>query len=1306
MRPPFMNAVAPPLHPAPWRPQRPHEWLLLNALASAAYAAAVQLGLLAAVGPGHASVLWPANGLALALLMVWGPGLLPGLLVGSLAPEILALLTAKPGALDDLGVAFLVRLGSAGQWWAMLMLLGDWLPRLQRHGQGFARRYVLSCLGSCVLGPSVGMATLLSAGLVPQQDLVDGWLTWWVGDVAGMLIVTPLLLPLLHAPSRGPLRASPGFLALTLGLGLTLAGSALIRDREHSAARERAQAESRALAQSLGNLAELAEADLARLAALHYRGRLSEAEFAREGASIRQQHGWLSGFAYLRRLPLAERDAFEARLDQSVRSVRADGSLAPAPAQSSYWVVERLSPSGGQEARLGVDEGSEPRRRQAIEAALRSGRPTSTVLLDNLVFASGDAWGLLFYQPVFESLPADTDPGGDTPASGLVAASIQLRELVEAALEASQALEFPALLLSPGQQGRGLLIRAGELQEIDSGNASQWLADSTARGRVTLRLRVGETDWELHSRHAREDLGPSPAQWLSLLLGLAASSLLSAWLAARARRDETLARWQQQLRAEVALRTEDLSRLNQQLRHQAAEREQFSLQLARSAQQLAQRETQLNALLQHIPDPVWLKDLQGRFLLVNQALADFLGQDAEQLIGRRQEEFASTAEAELMRQADRRALAQRSALVGEAELQRADGRRVLQAQIRVAVRDERGQLTGLLGLGWDITDQRRKELALQRFRWLADSAAQGFALADLQGRVLYLNAAAQRWLGDTRWQEGCSRHARRYYADDSWQRLQTEVLPRVLDQGSWNGMLAPRDRQGQTHGELFSSFSLLRDAEGRPCYLALLLTDLSERLQLEADLASARDRAEDANRAKSSFLSNISHEIRTPLNAVLGYAQLLHEDDSLGRTARAQVERIHGAGQRLLRLINDVLDLSKIEAGALQLLPEPCDLVGELEELDRLMQGRASASQLRLQSALDGLPRPLLVSLDRGKFGQVLLNLLGNAIKFSPPGGLVRLRAQLEPGDRLLVEVIDEGPGIGAEELAELFQPFRQGQSGARAGGTGLGLVLSRRLLQAMGGELGLDSRPDQGCRAWLRLPLQRVGTELSPAPAVGDGAWQLAPGSHCRVLVAEDDEDSRRLLVTLLERLGCEVAAGADGREALALADSRDFDIVLTDMRMPVMDGVALRQALAASARTRDWPVVAVTASSLLLSRDDFVREGFADYVAKPYAFSQIVEQLRRHTGARLQARALPEVASDAVSEGPSASASAGASATPDWAQALSWAREGRAMELRAWLASHPGIPAEQQAGLAQALARYDLQSVERLLQQLASSR
>ncbi len=1290
-----MLPTSPPPTPA-WRPQRPLQWLLLNALAALGFALAVQIGLLAAIGPGDASVLWPANGLALALLMVWGPGLLPGLLLGSLSPEIAAALAGQAGALDTLGVTLLMRLGSGGQWWAMLMLLGDWLPRLQTQAPAFARRFLLSAMGACLLGPSIGMATLLSAGQVQQQELVAGWLAWWVGDVAGMLVVTPLLLPLLHPPARRPLRANPGFAALCIVLGLSLAGSALIGHAERQTARERASAEAGAMAQSLANLFELAEADLARLAALHYRGRLSEDEFGREATRIRQQHAWLNGFAYLRRLPLAERDAFEAGLEQSLRSVRGDGSLGTAPRQSSYWAVERLSPSGGQEARLGVDEGSEPRRRQAIEAALASGRPSSTAVLDNLVFADGDQWGLLLYQPVFED-------GDAQPATGLVAASVTLAELVDAALRASQPLEFPLLLQSAGQRGRGVLVSAAGLQEVDAAAARQWRGEAAARDQVQQVLRVGNDEWQLHIRHGRGDIRPSRAQWLTLLLGGLAAGLLSAWLAARTRRDETLARWQQQLRAEVALRTEDLSQLNQQLRQEAAEREQVGLELARSAQQLAQREALLDTLLQHIPDPVWLKDLQGRFLIVNQALATFLGQPQASLIGRHQEEFHATAEAEALAAFDRRALAQRSALFSETELHEASGRRVLQAQIRVAVRDERGQLTGLLGLGWDITDQRRKELALQRFRWLADSAAQGFALADLQGRVIYLNAAAQRWLGDTRWQEGCSRHARRFYDAAAWQRLQSELMPRLLSEGSWTGMLAPRDRRGQAHDELLSSFSLLRDDEGRPRYVALLLTDLSERLQLEAELASARDRAEDANRAKSVFLSNISHEIRTPLNAVLGYAQLLLEDDSLGGTARSQIERIHGAGHRLLRLINDVLDLSKIEAGALQLVAEPCELVGELEELERLMQVRAGEARLRLQTELTGLPRPLQVSLDRGKFGQVLLNLLGNAIKFSPPGGQVRLRAELldgPSGTRLRVEVIDQGPGISAEELTQLFQPFRQGESGARAGGTGLGLVLSRKLLQAMGGELGLDSQPGRGCRAWLELPLQRLGGDAAPTVALAEGQWELEPGSRCRVLVAEDDEDSRRLLVAMLERLGCEVAAAVDGREALQIAGARDFDIVLSDMRMPELDGVALRQALAAAPRSSRWPVVAVTASSLLLARDDFLRLGFADYVAKPFDFSQIVEQLRRHAGAQLRPR--PVRVAAPASTTPTAS---DAGAAPDWQQALVWAREGRAMELRAWLAANPVIPAAIQAEIAQALARYDLQAVEHLLQQLASS-
>jgi|GEM_PF-860288 len=1293
--------IAPAAPRSAWRPRGAFQWLLLNVAAALSYWAMARVGLALAIGPADVSVLWLPNGLALALVLVWGAGVLPGLVLGSLIPATLFGLPQDIGGLNQVGISLLVRLGSAGQWWAMVLLLGDWQSQLTRDGSRLALRFALGALCACTLAPTVGMATLLSVGQITQAELLSGWLAWWVGDSAGMLVATPLLLPLLHPGMRRHVMGNQTFPTLALGLGLTLAGTAVLGHQERAANHDRAGAESRAFAQGMTNLMALAEADLARLAALHYRIQLELGEFEREAGQIRRARDWLSGFAYLRWLTHPERPAFEASLEQSLRSVLPDGNLQRAPAQSSYWAVARLSPIGGQEARLGVDEGSEPRRRIAIERALGSDRAAATPVLDNLVFAAGDEWGVMLYLPVFEG-PLSRAAGAKP--TGVVSATVQLKALVAAALRASPALEFPTLLLSSGPASRAVLVIGDRLSELDARTAQEWLRTTPERDRLKQTMRIGDTDWQVHSRFANVSLlpTPSPAQLGALALGLGCTALLTALQMARARRDRVLERWQQELRSEVAARTEELSQLNEQLQHEVEERAQGAEMLRQNAAQLAQREALLRALLRAIPDPVWLKDLNGRYLIVNEALASFVGRPAKDLIGHDAREFVSAGEAEQLRVSEQRAMSQRDPILEEAWQRNADGQELLQVQLRVGVRDDSGRLIGLLGLAWDITEQRRKELALQRFRWLADSAAQGFALATPDGQVEYLNATALRWLGESDWHEGSRRHARRFFAAAEWRRLRDEVMPRVHAEGSWSGMLAPRDRQRRLHRELLSNFFLLRDAEGQPRYVGLLLTDLSERLTLEAELAQARDRAEEANRAKSVFLSNISHEIRTPLNAVLGYAQLLHEDERLGAQARAQVESIHQAGTRLLRLINDVLDLSKIEAGALQLSPEPFELAAELRELHRIMQGRASQAQLQLQLEL-GEGTALVVMLDRGKFGQVLLNLLGNAIKFSPVGGRVRLSARVDPGPTLLLSVDDEGPGIAADELAQLFQPFRQGESGARRGGTGLGLALSRKLVQSMGGELSLDSRPGQGTRALLRLPLPLQASRRDGEGGGGTdehdfagGRWRLAPGTRCRVLIAEDDPDSRRLLVAMLERLGCEVGVGEDGRQALALAERQDFDIVLSDMRMPEMDGVALREALRALPRCQHWPVVAVTASSLLLGRDDFLRLGFADYVPKPYAFAQMLAVLRQHAGAQLER--LPA----SVDAPLPAAASPLAGEPADLRQAMTWASEGRAMELRQWLAQQTQLPTAVHDRLSAALARYDLQTVETLLSAL----
>ena len=389
----------------------------------------------------------------------------------------------------------------------------------------------------------------------------------------------------------------------------------------------------------------------------------------------------------------------------------------------------------------------------------------------------------------------------------------------------------------------------------------------------------------------------------------------------------------------------------------------------------------------------------------------------------------------------------------------------------------------------------------------------------------------------------------------------------------------------------------------------------------EALLQDARQSAEAASRAKSQFLANMSHEIRTPLNAVLGYTQLLIEDRRQVPEARDRLRVIYAASQRLLGLINDVLDLAKIEAGALQVHLAPIALRHELGEIFSMFEPRAQAKGLALRLDIDLDTEGGLVT-DRAKFGQVVLNLLGNALKFTD-AGYIALRAWRVGGDTV-VEVEDSGQGMDADEMAGIFTAFRQGAAGLDKGGTGLGLNLSRHIAQALGGELTLASEKGRGTTVRLRLPMAQVDHAGVPAPAFV-GGQRLAPGSSLRVLVVEDDPHSRDVLVTLLRQMGCEVEAAVDGEAGLAACRARPgdapFDIVFSDIRMPRLDGLQMLQALRADPLTRGLPLVAVSASSLEHERRYYVERGFQDFVGKPYEFGAIHEMLVQHAGARLVA-------------------------------------------------------------------------------------
>ena len=435
-------------------------------------------------------------------------------------------------------------------------------------------------------------------------------------------------------------------------------------------------------------------------------------------------------------------------------------------------------------------------------------------------------------------------------------------------------------------------------------------------------------------------------------------------------------------------------------------------------------------------------------------------------------------------------------------------------------------------------------------------------------------------------------------------------MPKGRDDAWIAERLARHHAASETHIQRRSDGRWIQVSERKTANggVVAIYADITEMKQHEAELAAARDAADEANRTKSSFLANMSHELRTPLNAIIGYSEILQEDaaDKDDKAPIDDLQKIESAGRHLLGLINNILDLSKIEAGKMDVFIEAVDIQALVKEVLSIVKPLADKSE----NVIEVICPADIGSFrsDQTKVKQCLLNLLSNANKFTSKGTLT-LTVAREGGSQVCFRVSDTGVGMTQEQLGRLFQAFSQADASTtkRFGGTGLGLAITKHFCTMLGGDVTVESTPGKGSTFTIRLPDQGVAPAAveSPAPAAA------AADGRATVLVVDDDPTVRSLLAKTLEKEGYRVISAGNGVEALALAREHRPQAITLDVLMPQMDGWGALKELKADAELRDIPVIMVT---VLNERGMAIPLGAADFVTKPVDRQRLAAILRDH--------------------------------------------------------------------------------------------
>jgi PAS domain S-box-containing protein len=549
---------------------------------------------------------------------------------------------------------------------------------------------------------------------------------------------------------------------------------------------------------------------------------------------------------------------------------------------------------------------------------------------------------------------------------------------------------------------------------------------------------------------------------------------------------------------------------------------------------------------------------------------------------------------------------------------RKDGSRFPAIVSVTALRDVHGGIIGYLLIGTDNTARKQVEEQLrwteESFRLMVESVTDyAIVMLNPEGRVVSWNSGAQRIKGYTA-EEIVGEHFARFYPNADIVR---GVPERELKVVAAKGRFEDEGWRVRKDGSTFWAnvvMTAIRDQAGNLRGFAKLTRDLTERRKVEAELTDAKSAAEKANLAKSDFLSSMSHELRTPLNAILGFAQLMETDSTLPTpTQKESIDQILQAGWYLMELINEILDLAMIESGRLSWALESVSLTEVILECQTMIEPQAQKRGIRI--TFPKVDSPCFIKADRTRVKQVLINLLSNAIKYNEVGGAVVVECSVSGPHRMRVSVNDTGAGLSAENLAQLFQPFnRLGQEGSGEEGTGIGLVVTKRLVELMGGSIGVTSTVGKGSVFWVELVMA-----AAPQPVGGETALkvpqqqQIANGDASHTLLYVEDNPANLQLVEriIARRPDMRLLSARNGTLGIELARSARPDVILMDINLPGMSGIKAMQILRADRATAHIPVVALSANAMARDIERGLEAGFFRYLTKPIKVDEFLETL-----------------------------------------------------------------------------------------------